>query len=339
MHDPDRGVAGQAGARSVRPVEFETIPCVLCGGSESRPIFRSRDLRYETTPRDEFVLVECSDCGLRYLNPRPTEAALAAFYPEDYYSYRPNEHEPGAGLLRRLYPTRRERLLREKVGRATGLMPAGGRFIEYGPSAGQFLSALTRKGFTGVGIERSESMVRHVRENLGLECHQPAEFARSAHEPVHLVALWNVLEHLPDPIGFLRWTKGVLTPEGRLLFSVPNARAIERRIFFREDPCEDIPRHLYSYTPDTIRRILEQEGFTDIRVDHVSRVAMSELQERTERAIQRRPGGRRLKKILYTGSVLPFFWAWDRIAALFGRSHTMVVTARLPKGPTTRRRD
>jgi 2-polyprenyl-3-methyl-5-hydroxy-6-metoxy-1,4-benzoquinol methylase len=312
-------------------VETETVPCALCGGNSPRPLFRSRDLRYETTPRDEFDLVECGRCGLRYLNPRPTETALAAFYPESYYSHRPKERAREGGILRRLYPSRADRIIREKVGRAVRLLHPGGRFIEYGPSTGQFLWALSRKGFDGLGIERSESMARHIRENLGLPCYHPRDFAETAHDSVHLVVLWNVLEHLPDPAGFFRWAGAILLPRGSVLFSVPNASAVERSIFFRGDPCEDIPRHLYAYTPSTIRRLLEKEGFTEIRIDHVSRVAMSELQERTERALHARPGGRRVKKVLYTGFLLPLFWAGDRAAALLGRSHTMVVSARRPE--------
>ncbi len=315
------------------PVETETVPCALCGAAEPRPLFRSSDLRYESTPRDEFVLVECAGCGLRYLNPRPTEAALGLFYPEVYYSYRPQEWMRTGGLRRRIYPARADRIIREKVRRAVRLLPAGGRFIEYGPSAGQFLWSLSREGYEGVGIERSESMVRHIRENLGLACYQPDEFAERESVRVHLVALWNVLEHLPDPAGFLRWAEGILLPGGFLLFSVPNAAALERSLFFRDDPCEDIPRHLYAYTPSTARRLLEKHGFQDIRIAQPSRVAMSELQERTERAIHRNPSGRNVKKILYTGLLLPLFWAGDRVAALFGRSHTMVVSARRPEGP------
>jgi hypothetical protein len=335
--DSDMGSARDntksSGGGTAISTETETVPCALCGGDSPRLLFRSRDLRYETTPRDEFDLVECGGCGLRYLNPRPTEAALAAFYPETYYSGRPKEPAREKSRLRRIYPSRADRIIREKVGRAIRLIPPAGRFIEYGPSTGQFLWSLSRQGFDGVGIERSESMVRHIRENLGLPCYHPRDFAETTHDPAHLVVLWNVLEHLPDPVGFFRWAGDNLLPRGSVLFSIPNASAIERSIFFRGDPCEDIPRHLYAYTPSTIRRLLEKEGFTEIRIDHASRAAMSELQERTERAIHARPGGRRVKKVLYTAFLLPLFWAGDRAAGLFGRSHTMVVSARRPDLP------
>ena len=243
------------------PVETETVPCALCGRDAPRRLFRSRDLRYETTPRDEFDLVACDGCGLRYLNPRPTEASLSAFYPETYYAHRPKEKARAGSILRRLYPSRAERVIREKVGRAQRHIPPGGRFLEYGPSTGVFLWTMSRKGFDGMGIERSESMVRHIRENLEIPCFHPRDFARTAHDPVDLIVLWNVLEHLPDPSGFLRWARGMIRPNGTLLFSIPNASAIERSIFFRGEPCEDLPRHLYAYTPSTIRRMLEKEGF------------------------------------------------------------------------------
>lgn len=310
-----------------RQVETESVACALCGRTDPRPLFRSRDLRFDATPRDEFTLVECPGCGLRYLNPRPAGAALTAFYPRTYYSHRPGS-PARRGLLRQIYPSRADRILREKVGRARRLLPANGRFIEYGPSAGQFLAALAARGFRGVGIERDEEMVRHVRERLGLPCFLPEEFDSEAHGPVDLVALWNVFEHLPDPAGFVRWARRLLPSGGHLLLSVPNATAIERPLFFRGDPCEDIPRHLYAYTPRTIRAMLEKEGFAVVAIDQVSRVATSELQERAAREIFRNPRASLLKKVLYTALLLPLFWMWDRLTALLGRSHTMVVTAR-----------
>ncbi|MCA9727669.1 MAG: class I SAM-dependent methyltransferase [Candidatus Eisenbacteria bacterium] len=313
-------------------LELEQITCVVCGSAESAPLFTSRDLRYDFTPRDEFTLVECARCGLRYVNPRPTERSLDLFYPDTYYRDRkepPRVRRAPPSGLRRLYPPRAERVLQEKVRHARALAPAGGRVLEIGPAAGQCLEAMREAGYDVVGLERNPKMVEHIRNTLEIPCWRPDEFDPAGAGRVDLVVLWNVFEHLSDPVGMLTQARSFLRPGGGLVFSVPNAAALEREVFFRGESCEDVPRHLFSYSPQTVRALLEKEGFTVERVVSVTRTAVSELQERTERALFRSPLGRPLKKVVYNFGVLPLIWAWDRGTGALGRGHTLVVSARL----------
>ena len=60
--------------------------CFLCGGSHSEFMFSARD-RLHRLP-GEFALVQCSDCRLVRLSPRPLLDQLGFYYPEgEYYSY------------------------------------------------------------------------------------------------------------------------------------------------------------------------------------------------------------------------------------------------------------
>ena len=320
------------------PVQIETTPCALCGATTRRPLFTSRDTRYEDTPRDEFTLVECVECGLRYLCPRPAPESLGLFYPPQYYAPRlvsrdemRRARRDGRGLMRRLRPTRKIRQLEEKVRHVRRLTPAAGRVLEIGPGGGDFLVALEDEGYAVTGLDRDQAAIRTMRDRLAVRVvHESEADAAIAPGSVDTVALWNAFEHVSDPAGVLRRIRGWLRPGGHVVLSVPNGSALERSLFFRGDPCEDIPRHLFSFTPKTLRDLFVVHGFDRVGFRHGTLCSASELQFRTE---GRWVGAGRIPPGLYAVGILPAFWILDRVFGLAGRSHTVVAWARKPAVP------
>lgn len=54
--------------------DLETVPCNLCGGREFTPLYCKPDEFYHR--EDWFQVVACKACGLGFVNPRPTVAAI-----------------------------------------------------------------------------------------------------------------------------------------------------------------------------------------------------------------------------------------------------------------------
>ena len=63
---------------------MESVICDLCHSDQSEVVTRQRDLLLEVT-NDEFTIVRCHQCGLIYLNPRPSKDLLGSYYPTVYY--------------------------------------------------------------------------------------------------------------------------------------------------------------------------------------------------------------------------------------------------------------
>lgn len=83
------------------------------------------------------------------------------------------------------------------------------------------------------------------------------------------IILGHVLEHVDDPVAILRRAKDWLTPEGRIIAGVPNARSIHRQagvlmglLSFEEDlnEADHYHGHRRVYTPETFRRDFLQAG-------------------------------------------------------------------------------
>jgi SAM-dependent methyltransferase len=165
-----------------------------------------------STVSDEANVVECLECGYRFVNPRPSQSEIASSYsdPDFYAGWLASE----AGRTRMW--TKRLDLVKD-AGR-------GAHVLDIGAGIGTFLKmGRDRFGWNVVGTEVSTTAVRLARERYGLNLLlgniedlsiQPNLF--------DLVNLWHVLEHVPSPSRTLERCHGLLRPGGLLAIAVPN---------------------------------------------------------------------------------------------------------------------
>lgn len=156
---------------------------------------------------------------------------------------------------------RRERLEEFRLERADGA-----RLLELGCGNGDRLRALQQKGYRVEGQDVAPAAVSaaagpgitvHHGElhNLGLEA---ASF--------DVIAMNHVLEHVPDPRPFLREVRQLLAPGGFLVSVQPNGASRAHRRFGPDWVGLDPPRHLHVYSPASLRMVLRDAGFRDVRV-------------------------------------------------------------------------
>jgi SAM-dependent methyltransferase len=222
----------------------ETVACNLCGHDDAELLFRLRDYRLQVDDV-EWSVVRCRDCGLGYLNPRPTREEVARYYPERYFRDR-------ASHLERY----------RRLARYVPYQP--GRLLDIGTARGDFLALMRERGWEVEGIESSpEAGNPHgltlYRSQFPDECEAPGQ-------SFDVVTAWATFEHLHDPKGGFTTTAGLLRPGGRLVIQVPNLRSIHSRWAKQED----VPRHLYFFTESTLRAYGERAGLELERVEHTT---------------------------------------------------------------------
>ena len=216
--------------------------CPLCGGFESK-LFDRRDFRGQ--PVTNWL---CADCGCVYQYPHLTGKALDAFYKREY---------------RQLYqgsegPSPKDLAVQED--RATALLDfvckTGAQFsrhLDIGCSAGILLKRFqTGLGTLGVGIEPGEAY-RKYAQRLGIKAYSALEDLDRADEArFDLISLVHVVEHLPDPIGYLQDLRHkYLTASGWLLVEVPNLYAHD---------CFEVA-HQVSFSEHTLSQTLRKAGY------------------------------------------------------------------------------
>jgi SAM-dependent methyltransferase len=222
----------------------ESVACNLCGSRDARLLYRQKD--YRLAVEDTlWNLVICRRCGLGYLDPRPTVDEIGRYYPTRYYDHR------GDALPR--------------YERQAAYVPGGpGRLLDVGTARGDFLAVMVRRGWETVGIERSPD----TETVAGVDVHHERfpEDCSLRDGSFDVITAWAVFEHLHDPAAAFRACARLLRPGGRLVVQVPNLRSIQSR-WARQ---EDIPRHLYFFTEDTLRGFGDAAGIPLERVTHTT---------------------------------------------------------------------
>jgi 2-polyprenyl-3-methyl-5-hydroxy-6-metoxy-1,4-benzoquinol methylase len=200
-------------------------------------------------PSEVFTVVECSHCGLGFVNPRPTRTEIAKYYPRDYYQAEPPAQQPED-----LAPFMRRRL-QAKVRFLKELERRNGTkiLLDVGCGNGDFARFMLRRGWQVEAVEISEHAARitefpvYTQEFQDIPVHAPTFDA---------ITIWAVLEHVHDPMAYFRKAAELLRPDGRLIFLVTNFHSMVSRHLFGED----IPRHLYFFTRETVAQYLQKNG-------------------------------------------------------------------------------
>jgi SAM-dependent methyltransferase len=172
------------------------------------------------------------------------------FYQASYRQYGGLTHT----ILRRLYHWRTRSWVR-----AFG---SSGMALEVGCGAGWMLRALRPQGWTVVGNERTVQSTASASRVNGLPIFVGNLAALKPEPRFDLIILFQVLEHLPDPLATLQQCVRLLKPGGNLVIAVPNLESWQARLTGRSWFHLDVPRHLFHFSPRSLSQVLRQTGLT-----------------------------------------------------------------------------
>jgi SAM-dependent methyltransferase len=221
---------------------MKEVACNFCEADDAELVNRGPDLLLQK-PGD-FRLVRCRRCGLIYQNPQLSWEELTPHYPDDYLPYQVDE----VALLERttsLAQMSRNQALDRLRARVISRRPEPGRLLDVGCAAGSFLLAMGQKGWQAQGVEPAANAAAAARKK-GLDVFTgKLEEAAYPNASFDVVTLWDVLEHVADPLATLQEVARILRPGGLLVFSLPNPDSVEARLFGANWVGWERPRHLH----------------------------------------------------------------------------------------------
>lgn len=251
--------------------ELVHVDCNLCENDDAKYICHVNAI----------ALVRCRQCGLYYLNPRPSSEALRTMYATTYYP-------PTADLKKRSEElwgpetpwTWASMAMFTDVAKHLQKLKPSGRALDVGCGYGIFLKVLADHGFVVRGVDYSELAVRYATQELGLDVSRTGlEEARFPNGSFDVVTMNGVAEHLEDPLTTFAEVNRILEVGGLFSITAPNvllglplvylhklflgnmvkSSTVKTAIF-------DAPRHLYFFSPETLGRLLEKAGFEIVSV-------------------------------------------------------------------------
>lgn len=222
------------------------MKCYLCGSTESVLVWNK--IRYDLLPKP----YQCMDCGFVYLYPQISDERQ--FYESAYrdsYDQCTAQQNWDSSLLE----------ARDRANRFLDLYTAKSNVLEIGCATGMFLNIMKDRVASVTGIELTKEYVQFALAR-GIRVEKSIEVLPDNNYDA--VFMFHVLEHLSDPITFLKDLKQKMKVNGKLIIEVPNVNDILVSVY-------KIPGHLnyyweiahnYYFSKETLGTVLNKSGFT-----------------------------------------------------------------------------
>lgn len=198
---------------------------------------------------------ECRGCRAQFLEPRPSDPMLAyqnGSYRESYdgstdvSSFRKKHDKDQALKLSLVGPEN----FRDKD------------IADVGCGAGSFLDLVKGMAARSVGIEPMKEYKSYLINTFDAYYPSTEEFSKSEFGKIDLITCFAVIEHVSDPLSFLKSLKTSLKSTGRLCLTTPNRREILmmthgeefRQHFYRT-------AHCWYFDCDSLKSLAERAGF------------------------------------------------------------------------------
>lgn len=229
------------------------VICDYCGGSSRVTIISEKP----------YSIVQCRDCGLAFLSPRPNKAEIAKLYNTDYF------HNTDISTGYSDYSGIEQDLVKEADRRLDYIHKycIGGTLLDAGCGFGTFLLRAKEKGYHVTGCDISHEAAREMKKKRIRVVTAAIDSDKFPKGPFDIITGWDVIEHVLSPAQSFNALSLSQKRGGFLFLTTPNLESIDAKIMgtgwygFKR-----IPEHLYYFTPSTIGRYLKKSGYEVIDI-------------------------------------------------------------------------
>lgn len=234
--------------------------CILCGSKGRFAYGASIDLSmmseftYASRKMPELMhyeYFECESCALLFTPDLPNRDVLLEQYKGAAFDAAVESRFAAKAYLRALRPI---------LGLGVDSV------LDVGCGDGEFLLACRENGITRLqGIEPSTVARSLARGDIGNVIRVGGYEDQPSGEQFDLVTLFQTIEHIDDPMGFLAKAKELTHPRGFVAVACHNYKAPINRIMRDKSPIFDI-EHLQVFSPKSISRAIEKAGLEVVSV-------------------------------------------------------------------------
>lgn len=219
--------------------------CALCGELDA-----AVHIPFPTIP-----VHRCRCCGFLYSGKLMPPGQLTAYYREGFGSER---HLQGQTVNASVNAWAVERLL-------AGI--AADNLLDVGAGYGLLVRALgAARKWRVQGIDLSEQESRYARERLGVDVRTgPLGTAGFAVASFDVVASFEVIEHVADPVAFLREQSTYVRPGGHVIVMTDNFESAVVRRLGAAFPKWIPHTHISHFGPASLRRAVASAGLEPVR--------------------------------------------------------------------------
>jgi SAM-dependent methyltransferase len=226
----------------------EVVQCPCCGSANAAWFLSAPDRFHRRAC--VYDLFRCLSCSVVWLKNLPTPSEMGQHYTAEY-----DRAISLAGHGPEFWSDRRRTVLRYK---------SEGTLLDLGCSSGGFLSTMRNRSWKLHGVEMSEQMAEQARTRTGARVFVGDILDASfPSESFDVITCFHVFEHVYKPKEVLEKVYNWLKPGGIFYAEMPNIDSFDARIC-RSYGHLELPRHLYHFSPTSLRRLFAAAGFREM---------------------------------------------------------------------------
>ncbi len=320
----------------------EKKECLICG-KEGEILYENLEDRLFGVP-GRYGFRTCRDCEIIWQSPRPVKEEIEKCY-ENYYTHQ--APPPFSERIRRFAKFRdmlRNALLSEvwgykqfKINRwwaplvarvlyfipplrerarfkmGVFLLPfvGKGRLLEIGCGTGRYLGFMKKMGWDVTGIEMDKKACEIARQNFLINIIETdIESMEFKPDSFDAIVASHVIEHLYSPVKVIKECYNALSPGGIILIATPNIFSFGHKIFKGYWIGLDPSRHIYLFSPNSLKKILEESGFKINMVFTSSKQSLFVFEESLKFKMSKEDF-KKAKRLYNIGRFLNVFLKWS----------------------------
>ena len=214
--------------------------------------------------KGKFNFVKCENCGLVFQSPRIPFEKVVKFYPSESYWGRDVTKKRKTKELNKEREWAYGFVYKEVFSRINK-----GAILDIGSGLGLFLSKFKDKGWEVLGTDISSDVAGFSQKVFGVKV-LLGDVVDMDLPKKHfdIVSMNSVLEHVYSPRKTLKKAAEVLKENGLLVLVLPNVKGFGQYIFKRGWIQLQPGRHLYLFSPETLKNLLKDTGFEVDKISH-----------------------------------------------------------------------
>ncbi len=229
--------------------------CPVC---ESKKIsFFTKAVDY-TVSKKEFEIFQCSDCTFKFTQNVPEQSEIGAYYASEEYISHSDTKE---GLTNKLYHMARSYMLDSKKSLVEKHNSNDKILMDIGCGTGYFLDKMKSANWTVYGLETDPGARKFCKDKFDLEVKDTDVLFETDKDSVSVVTMWHVLEHVHQLKEYVNQIFNILKKDGTFVVAVPNCESVDAEKYDAFWAAWDVPRHLYHFSPSSMKLLMENAGF------------------------------------------------------------------------------